>query len=211
MLLRPAGWSLTLLLALSGCQDALTPVNPAFLGGRPELSEVSSQPPVLQQSPAAPPLEAYRVSFWAPVAKPSSVTVSYQPAAGESVGQPFLRFDIPKNGIVAGADGLQVQKTDSVLIRITIDTVTFDLDFQPAGLLFSTKAPATLTLWWGNANLDLNGNGVVDGWDRNQLQNLALWYQATGSSGYKVSSKNDTTQQYVTGSLYHFSQYALSW
>ncbi len=166
----------------------------------------------MRQSPAAPPLQAYQVSFVAANGKESKVTVNYQPVAGQKVGDPFLSFYIPKTGLVAGAGGVPLSKGDSLVITITIDPVNFAVDFQPSGVLFSSFAPATLTLWYENANPDLNGDGVVDSTDQALRQQLTLYYQLAGTNTWtKQASKNDPTMPSVTSALYHFSEYAVSW
>lgn len=166
---------------------------------------------ILRQAPTAPPLEAYRLSFWAHVGKASTVTVNYQPAAGQWVGEPFLRFDIPKNGLVAGANGVRLRKGDSVWVTLTIDSLSFSVHFQPAGVLFSTKFPANLAIWYGNADPDLNGDGVVNGKDKQLERQLAFWYHAAKTHWSQLSSNNDATQLSVSTALYHFSEYAVSW
>src|SRR5947209_14145048 len=126
----------------------------------------SAEMHILQQAPTAPPLQTYQVSFWAYTGQASTVTVNYQPAAGQAVGQPFLRFDIPKNGLRAGADGVSLKRGDSVFVTLTMDPVNLSVAFQPTGVLFSIGSPASLTLWYGNANPDLNRDGVVDATDQ---------------------------------------------
>jgi hypothetical protein len=167
---------------------------------------------VLQQAPGAPPLETYQVSFWAYRGQASTVQVNYQPAARDTVGQPFLRFDIPEDGLRTGADGVRLQEGDSVFVTLTIDPVVFSVDFQPSGLVFSRRLPASLTLWYENANPDLNGDGAVDATDQALQQQLALWCRLVGTrSWFKLSSNNDATLPSVSTALYHFSEYAVSW
>src|SRR6266496_4122635 len=212
---------LAIALALAGlgaaCSDQTGPLptaQPLPTVQAPFFATVGSDTAihVLQQSPNAPALETYQLTFIAPVNRPTTVTVNYQPLAGDSVGQPFLRLDILKHGIVSGPDGASLSNTDSVAITLTIDPVNFVVEFRPSGLVFSAKDPATLAVWYGNANFDLNGNGVVDGWDRNQLQTLGLWYRTDNTnSWFKSLSANDPTQLVLSGPLFHFSEYSASW
>ncbi len=212
--MTPRFWlPVAILVALAGCRDVAAPPNEqnvaahqlSMTGQVVSQSTSSTGIHILQQSSAAPPLETYQVSFWAYVGKASTVTVNYQSAAGQS----FLRFDIPKHGLVAGAGGVPLHRGDSVSVTLTIDSVSFSVDFQPSGVLFSTKFPANLTLWYENANPDLNGDGVVNGKDQQLEKQLALWYQAHPWS--KLPSNNDTKLQTVSTALYHFSEYAVSW
>lgn len=208
-MLRRALIPLTLLAA--ACSDQVGPslAAPALNAQR---GAPSTSLPILQQSATAPALATYRVDFWAYVGQSSLVTVRYEPTAGQLVGDPFLRFEIPRNSLVAGGGGVALRRGDSVAMTLTIDPNRFAVDFQPSGVVFSTNAPARLALWYGNANLDLNGNGVLDGNDRTLVDQLAIWYQLSPSSSwFKQLSKNDPTQTLVGTELYHFSEYAVSW
>jgi hypothetical protein len=206
--LRTGVLGLLAVLAFTGCRDAAAPVGDRSVPG-PQFGTAFTGVNVLQQSPTAPPLETYRASFWAHVGEAAAVTVNYQPAAGDSVGQPFLRFDIPRNGLLAGNPGSDFKVGDSVSITLSIDSVGFMVHFEPAGLLFSPQFPANLTVWYENANPDLNGDGTVNGRDKQLERELAFWYN--GATWLKQSSKADTTQVSVSGPLYHFSQYAVAW
>jgi hypothetical protein len=206
--LRTGALGLLALLAFTGCRDAAAPAGDRSPPG-PQFRTAFTGVNVLQQAPTAPPLEAYRVSFWAFVGESAAVTVKYQPAAGDSVGQPFLRFAIPRNGLLAGMGGGSLKVGDSVSITVTIDSVAFAVDFEPSGLVFATQFPANLSISYANADPDLNGDGVVNGRDKQLEKELAIWYRGTTWS--KQSSKADTTQLSVSGPLYHFSQYAVAW
>lgn len=191
-----------LVTALAGCQESSGPLSVPEVEG-PRLGAAGSVP-ILEQSSSAAPLETYRVSFWAYRGKSTDVTVGYQG------GAPFLRFWVPKEALLGGADGRPLIKGDSVYLTLTIDPVYFQVDFQPSGVKFSVKAPAVVTFWYANANRDLSGNGVVDGNDQHRLEQLAIHYIASGA-GSRLPSKNDKEAQTVSAPLLHFSQYAVSW
>jgi hypothetical protein len=198
------------LALLAACSDQVGPSSAAPTLNAQRVSHSSI--PILEQSATAPALETYRVAFWAYVGQSSLVTVRYQPSAGQVVGDQFLRFEIPKNALVAGASGVPLRRGDSVAMTLTIDPSSFRVDFQPSGVMFSPNAPARLALWYGNANHDLNGNGILDGNDRTLMDQLAIWYQLLPSaSWFKQLSRNDPTQTLVGTELYHFSEYAVSW
>jgi hypothetical protein len=202
------------LLAATACREAAAPASwqgaPALqadvLGAEISAPTAGSQLHILKQGTTAPQLETYQVSFWAVKGRASGVKVKYQD------GHQFLQFDIPKAGLASGAGGARLRTGDSVLITLSIDAATFDLDFQPAGVQFSSRSPATLQLWFANANPDLNGDGVVDATDDLLSQQLDFWYQATTSDPWvRLSSQRDLAQKWVLTDLYHFSGYAVSW
>ncbi len=172
----------------------------------------SAQIHMLRQSPSAPRLQTYRMSYWARRGTQTTVQVNYRARPGQSQGDPFLRFRIPINGLVAGANGVPLDRGDSVRITLTIDSVNFRVDFQPSGVVFSKSSPAQLAIWYQDANPDLNGDGRVDATDEALEQQLAIWTQSNRTDPWKqLSSGNDTTQKLVTAALYHFSLYAVSW
>ena len=152
------------------------------------------------------------MSFWARKNRASTVSVNYLPGAGQSVGDAFLRFDLPGDGLLAYR-GTRFHWNDSIVVTLTIDPVDLSVDFQPSGLTFAQRSPASLTIWYGNANPDLNDDGVVDAADGALEQQLSLWYNVgeRHTPWFKLSSARDTTQPFVVTTLYHFSEYAVSW
>jgi hypothetical protein len=202
--------SIALALLAAACTDAVGP-RPTV---QPPLAEsvASRSIPLLRQGKTAPALATYQVAVWAYVGRASTVTVSYLPARGQTVGDTFLRFAIPRNGLVAGANGAALKSGDSILVTLTIDPTSFLVDFQPAGVLFSKTSAATLSFWYGRANPDLNGDGIVNAADQALIQQLAIWYQGARTTGWSQQpSINDPTKQLVGTAVYHFSQYAVSW
>jgi len=204
-------WLFAIVVLLVGCRDAAAPDGQYLVGELVAADTPATGLHILQQASTAPALETYRVSFWACDGEASTVTLNYQPVAGESVGQPFLRFDIPKNALAMRADGMRMNRGDSVLVTLTIDPVTFAVEFQPSGMWFSKGVPARLTIWYENADPDLNGDGVTDAVDQLLEQQIAVWGRAANTRWVRLPSDNDTTFPSVSTLLYHFSEYAASW
>jgi hypothetical protein len=210
MLLRRYVVPFALVLVAAGCSDQTGPSPvPAPLA---DLVSPSPATHILRQSATAPRLTTYQVSFWAKRGTQRTVFVNYRRAPWQWFPDPFLRFKIPINGLVAGAGGVPLARGDSVRITLTIDTVFFNVEFQPSGVEFSKSSPAQLAIWYENASPDLNGDGVVDAVDETLKEQLAIWYRGSKAGAWKqVWSKNDPTEQVVTATLYHFSQYAVAW
>jgi len=201
-----------LALLAAACSNELGPL-PASLQQRVAAAPTdTTQIHMLRQSPSAPRLQTYRMSYWARRGTQTTVQVNYRPRPGQSQGDQFLRFRIPINGLVAGANGVPLDRGDSVRITLTIDSVSFQVDFQPSGVVFSKSSPAQLAIWYQDADPDLNGDGRVDATDQALEQQLAIWTQSNKTDPWKqLSSGNDTTQKLVTAALYHFSLYAVSY
>ena len=202
-------WMFAVLLVAAACRDvAAPPVQPAVVAvSLPSPAGIH----MLRQAPGAPALETYQVSFWACDGEAAAVTVNYLPAAGETVGQPFLRFSVPKNSMASDPTGNRLHRGDSVLITLTIDPVTFAVDFQPSGVWFSNGGPPELTFWYQNADPDFNADGRVDAMDAQLAQQLAVWGRAAGRRWTMLPSTVDPTLPSVSTSVQHFSEYAVSW
>ena len=232
----PCVWlALAVLAALVGCRDVTGPMSDGPLAGAQwdcvagsrghdrhardegDVSDSSADSGavvsthILTQAPGAPPLETYQVSFWVYRDRAASVTVNYQRRAGSSATQPFLWFDVPQDGLKAGGGGGRLARRDSVYVTLTIDPVEFLVDFQPSGVLFDKRHPATLVLWGENANPDLNGDGVVDAADRALQQQVHFLYRATRIARWRnLKATSGWSAPFVWGTLEHFSQYAVS-
>ncbi len=207
-LTRRVSLPFAIVLAFAGCRDGIGPLTEHTLAELQyqQAPADSSMPHMLQQSPTAPALETYQISFWARHDRETTVAVNYRS------GQPFVRFHIPKFGLMQRPDGTRLWGRDSLLITMTLDTVNLRVTFQPSGVVFSTVFAPQLVMYYENANPDLNGDGVVDSTDLWLKQQLAIWGQTAKTQGwFKLASKNDTTQQYVAATIYHFSQYGICW
>jgi len=208
MMLRRS-WVFAILLVGAACRDVAAPPM------QPDLTAVSLPSPagihMLRQAPGAPALERYEVSFWACAGEASSVTVRYLPVDGESVGQPFLHFEIGKNALAVDPSGRRMNRGDSVLITLIIDPVDFTVDFRPSGMRFSNGLPARLTFWYENADPDLNADGVVDGTDEVLAQQIGVWGNAGSQRWTRLPSTLDPSLPSVSTFVKHFSEYAASW
>ena len=217
---RPYWLPVAIFLALAGCKDATAPLDQLFalaevadsLAEGADSLALSDGLHILQQAATAPALETYEVSFWARRGEASTVSVNYQPVDGDSVSLPFLRFDIPRGGLRSVPGVAHLGMGDSVLITLTIDPASFAVEFAPSGVAFSRRHPAALAIWYGNANPDLNGDGIVDAVDETLAAQLAIWgRQARPAPWLRTASQTEAGQQWVWTALYHFSEYAVSW
>lgn len=197
-----------ILLVGAACRDvAAPPMQPDVAVSLPSPAGIH----MLRQAPGAPALETYQVSFWACDGEAAAVTVNYLPVAGQTVGQPFLRFNVPKNSMASDPTGRRIRRGDSVLITLTIDPVDFSVDFEPSGVWFSNGTPAELKFWYQNADPDFNGDGVVDASDAQLAQRIAVWGKAGGRRWTALPSTIDTNLPSVSTFVQHFSEYAVSW
>lgn len=155
----------------------------------------------------SPPLnlDNYAVSFWAVRGAARSVRINYVDVIDGGL-HPFLELSVSDPIFASGVGDLAAG--DSVLVTVTVDTTNLGVSLEPHGLQFG--APAQLTIWYGGARGDLNGDAVVDSTDayiENQL--LSVWYSESGANWSVVNSSHDVEAKAFTSELPHFSLYAL--
>lgn len=202
-------------LMLAACEDISGPPKPnALLSGAPATPVgVLNDIHILHQGALAPPLETHSLRFWIVQGQAGSVGVNYSPDPS-GVVRPFMSLDIPAEVQLYRPDGTPVAPGDSVHVTAILDATRLLVRFAPHGLVFGGSKPARLRLYWGLANLDLNGDGVVNGLDGNIIGNLlAIAYQATDGEPWVVWSDQTKSLelQYIEIALPHFSGYAVSW
>ena len=209
--------SLGLALAAISCSDAVVPSSSPEAVDLPlaSLGEAASEPMagsdvhILRLASGAEP-ETYALSFWAVKGKAASVRVKYKDSGLANLN--LLQFDVPKEGLYRRPDGSRLSSGDSVEIRLSIDPSTMKVEFQPSGLRFSDRNPATLKFWYNRVDPDLNADGTVNAADDALYPVLAVWYAPDGSSTWtRLVSQVDLTQRWVTTNIYHFSGYVVAW
>jgi len=170
--------------------------------GRPQLAQGAQSGPVLDR---------HQVSFWAFPSRDQSIQINYQ--ASDGTWRPYVRFSVPKQSLSRWPNGKLIAKGDSVSITVSIDTTTLIVHFEPAGLAFSWVAPAQLTVWYTGADPDFDASGTVDQRDRYIEQRLLrMWVQQNAGNPWSaLGATQSVSSKTFTGSLNHFSGYALSW
>jgi hypothetical protein len=169
------------------------------------------------------PIKTYEVSFTAVRGQHSYVEIDYtdcppsisgdEDGEGKGTACPFLRFDVPSGALWSRPDGSLIGWRDSVLITVSVSSSQILVYLEPSGLQFNPRSPATLTIWYGGADPDFNGDGVVDHEDeRIERELLKLWYQKEyGGPWHEMVATHSVAEKRFTVNLLHFSGYAVSW
>lgn len=201
-------------LFLAACQDVSAPrPDPLLSGVRTTVPKVLNSVNILTQSLLAPPLQNYSLSFWVVQGRGKTVVVDYQPDAF-GVARHFLSFVVPSGTQLVRPDGSPVLPGDSVQITADIDASKLLIQFAPHGLGFGGTAPARLQVYYGLANLDLNGDGLINDLDSQIISTLlVISYQATDGDPWVVGANQNKSlsAQTIEIAVPHFSRYAVSW
>lgn len=178
--------------------------------GSPQFKGNASSAQVVNGASETSPLslDRYTVSFWAVRGQSRSAQIKYKDASGGG-NQPFLSLTITDP--VTLPDGSTLAQGDSVLITINIDTTKIGVSLEPTGLTFG--APAQMQMWYGGADGDLNGDGVVDATDTYvESQLLGIWWREGDVTDWqRIPATQVLGDKSFAVDLPHFSQYAVSW
>ncbi len=167
----------------------------------------------LRPAGSAPPLGDRVAAFWAVRGESREVRLMYLARPGELDSVEFARFRVESRSLVNDAQGRPIAPGDSLLITLTIsDTLRLITDFQPAGLAFNASRPARLWLKFGEADPDLNDDGIVSSADTTLLFDLSIWRQEQVSDPWElVTSTVDTVTQEVEADIAGFTRYAVAY
>ena len=167
--------ALTACTMLVACTDSTGPEASRIGVERvaPQFGVEESGIQILYHSASAPPLETYEATFRACRHKSQSLVILYQQGdrvprrRGDEEGRDelddaeaeatraFLQLDIPKGALLRRPDGRRFGKRDCVQIVVTVDPMYLVAEVEPHGLQFSSKNPARLNIWYGEADPDL--------------------------------------------------------
>ena len=152
-------------------------------------------------------LDQYQVSFWAVRGESRSIQINYSSSI-DSDTHPFLTLTTTDPQFVPGVGELAMG--DSVLITVSVDTSKIGVSLEPSGLVFGE--PASLTINYGGAGGDLNGDGVADSTDSQiEAKLLGLWYREDqGDQWSQVGASHSIDDKSFTYALPHFCEYAIA-
>ena len=166
---------------------------------------------ILAMADDSPRLVTYRKTFKACKSKSQKLQIGYL-AKPDVVTGLFLELEIPKYSLSRMPNGRRIASWECVWITATIDPDNMVVKFEPEGLRFRSSKPAKLRMWYTYANLDLNGDGVVDHKDEEIIdEDLALWrLPYDGGAWVKIGSVHAENAMQFTARLTRFSHYAVA-
>lgn len=214
--MRVCCYQMLIALCLAGAACA-TGADPAGPPGGPGPGPDSTVPEgglhFLRPAQTAPPLAERTVSFWAVKGDRREVRLMYRPLPGMPDSVEFARFRVEDRSLVSDSAGNLLADGDSILITLTIvDTLELVTEFQPSGLVFNPNKPARLWLKFGEADPDLNNDGIVSAADTTLLFDLRIWKQEQpGQPWALLLSTVDTLSQEIEADIPGFTRYAVAY
>lgn len=168
---------------------------------------------LLTVSATAPLLATTTTSFYAVRGKNAGVDLWYHALPGRSDSTKFLEFRLGGASLDRRPDGTAIADGDSVRITITVVSPTnLIVDFQPAGLKFSSNDPARLKMFFGECGDDLDRDGEVTSADDTIEQQLSIWRQELPTAPWiKVSSVVVKDSKEIDAALGGFTGYAVAY
>ncbi len=204
---------LVTLAVLLGCgADPGAAGNPGTGGSDSTLAQDSLH--FLRASLSAPPLADRQVSFWAVRGQNREIRLMYRPASGQSDSVEFARFRVDDRTLVTDSAGQPIAQGDSLLITLSIiDSLHLVTEFQPSGLVFNPSRPARLWLKFGEADPDLNQDGVVTAADTALITNLSIWKQEHPNDAHwqLVPSTLNMAELEVEADIAGFTRFAVAY
>ena len=173
----------------------------------------ADSPHFIDAAVGAPAIANPVVSFYAKLGVDREAFMYYASRPGQVDSTVFVRFRVPKRSLAFRPNGTPFLPGDSILITMTlVDTVHLEVDFQPAGLVFSTRDPAKLKMSFLEADKDLNNDGVVNIIDARLQLRLAVWRRELSTDPWTkqasvVSVSRHEVESYVGG----FTSYLIAW
>ncbi len=208
--------------AMGACgRDVVGPAvgNHAAAAAQPSLdrspgSGGSGGDPVLFLRPAdgAPAVANPIIVFNVRKGEDTTVRMYYHRAHGGRDSIVFAEFRVKPRSLDAWPDGRRIQDGQSVRITMTlVDAERGIVEFQPAGLRFSTKQPARLKLTYKNSNPDVDRDGSVDGAD-GALKRLlhVICRETPDGPWFPLPSMNNTGSDEIEAPIFGFSGYAIA-
>lgn len=173
----------------------------------------SREPHFVTAAADAPGIANPVVSFYAKLGEDREAFMYYQARPGVRDSTVFVRFRVPKRSLAARPDGTPFAPGDSILITFTlVDAVHLQVDFQPAGLTFSSRDPAKLKMSFLEVDEDLNGDGVVDQEDSVLAKSLAIWRREGASDPWVAQpSVVKVGVHEVQSEVFGFTSYVIAW
>lgn len=207
-----------LLAALAACADGTAPDAPATPPSAPVTTPDFAVKPAdqlhfLQTAADAPPLAELSVSFWAVRGQSREAIIWYHAQAGAPDSAKRARLKVPAKSLVRAPDGTPIAPGDSLLITMTVSDAQHQIvDLEPSGLQFAPGRPATLTLFYLEADHDFNEDGVINRADSTIERMFQIWGQEKAGDPWRsfttqLSIRLDEAEADIPG----FTRYAVAY
>lgn len=181
--------------------------------GTDSVVQVEDSLTFLHPAPNAPAFGDGSVTFWAVKGERREARLMYRPLPGAIDSAEFARFRVDSRSLVNRPDGTPIATGDSILITLTIsDSSRLIAGLEPAGIVFNPARPARLWLKYGEADPDLDHNGVVNAADTALVGTFRIWRQEQpGQPWVSVPSTVSEDLLEVEADIFGFTRYAVAY
>ena len=196
--------------AVGGCSDSSAP-DPS-VPSAPGDVKISTDLGIVRRSPAINGFVDTVVTFYAVRGQEREGKIFFLAPDG-GIGEEFVRLKVGAATLLARPDGTPVAQGDSVLITMrVVDPALLLVEFQPSGLQFNPNEPAELEMKFGEADDDLNGDGMHDSEDEALVSSLGIWRQELpGLPFVRLDSSLFTSLTSCDAKITGFTRYALAY
>ena len=197
---------LALLAGLGACSDSTSTSTPG------DTTKPPADLTIVRLATTSPPLFNSPDSFYAVKGDDRELRIYFQDPGG-SQGEEFLRLRVRQESLRSRPDGTPFAAGDSVLVTIRIvDPAHILFEMEPSGLTFNPAEPAELKIHYSHGDHDFNEDGVVNAFDVQLKNKLAIWRQETvGGSFERLGSVNVEDLEEINADLLGFSRYAIAY
>lgn len=201
---------------LLACADSTGPVVPHAPAARvgPGFDVSQSDIDILYQAASSPRLWTYKKVT--EVCQDQSASIWFRYDDGKMSRRDevsdFLHLYIPSGALYRKPNGSKFKNGECTQITVVVDPVYLLAEFRPAGLQFDRATPAQLTIWYGGADLDLDGDGDVDAADDAiRRSELDIWRLPHDDDAWEqLDATHDPVQMRLDTKVYRFSHYAVA-
>jgi hypothetical protein len=194
-----------LLAGLGGCSDSTSNSPPG------DTSKPPADLTVVRLAATSPPLFNSPDSFYAVKGEDRELRIHFQDAGGR--GEEYLRLRVRRESLLSRPDGTPFGSGDSVLITIRIvDPARIMFEMEPSGLTFNSAEPAELKIHYSHADHDFNEDGVVNAFDLELKNRLAIWRQELPTDPFvRLGSVNVEDLEEINADILGFTRYAIAY
>ena len=185
----------------------------AFSGGGGGGGSGSGSLHFLQSQPATPTFTQNPVTFWAVQGQDRRAEITYSMGRSGNQTIQLAMLRIRPRTQMTRPNGTLLAPGDSILITMTVvDLQKLIVQFEPSGLRFGGRDPATLTMSYRFTDHDLNHDGVVDAADAAIVATFSIFKQESNTLPWNIVRSTLTADaEQISANIPGFTNYVIAY